>query len=188
MPASATSALSTAASASTVAVRAPEPPAHGKTLRVTSESLRDGAPIDRRHVFTGCGGKNDAPQLSWSGAPKETKSYAITCFDPDAPTGSGYWHWLAFDIPASVTSLDVGAGNDDSPAGGKSGRNDFGLTGYAGPCPPKGDGDHRYIFTVHALDVDSIKGANGEVSGATLNFMMRGHVLATGVLTGKFGH
>lgn len=181
-------ALSTAASASTVAVRAPEPAQHGNTIGVSSQSIREGALIDRKHVFTGCGGKNESPQLSWTGAPKETKSYAITCFDPDAPTGSGYWHWIAFDIPASVTSLDAGAANDDSPAGGKSGRNDFGLTAYAGPCPPKGDGDHRYIFTVHALDVASITGASKETSGASIVFMMRGHVLATGALTGKFGH
>ena len=181
-------ALSTAASASTVAVRAPEPAQHGSTINVSSQSIRDGTPIDRRHVFTGCGGKNESPQLSWTGAPKETKSYAITCFDPDAPTGSGYWHWLAFDIPASVTSLDAGAANGGAPAGGKSGRNDFGLAAYAGPCPPKGDGDHRYIFTVHALDVASITGASKETSGASLIFMMRGHVLATGALTGKFGH
>lgn len=181
-------ALSTAASASTVAVRAPEPAQHGNTISVSSQSIREGAAIDRRHVFTGCAGTNESPQLSWSGAPKETKSYAITCFDPDAPTGSGYWHWLAFDIPASVTSLAAGAGNNDSPAGGKSGRNDFGLTAYAGPCPPKGDGAHRYIFTVHALDVGSISGASKETSGASLIFMMRGHVLATGQLMGKFGH
>ncbi|MFI5229309.1 MAG: YbhB/YbcL family Raf kinase inhibitor-like protein [Gemmatimonadales bacterium] len=182
------SATSTAASASTVAVRAPEPAKHGKALELSSQSLREDAAIDRRHVFTGCGGKNESPQLSWTGAPKETKSYAITCFDPDAPTGSGFWHWVAFDIPASTTLLESGAGNDDSAAGGKSGRNDFGLTAYAGPCPPKGDGDHRYIFRVYALDVASITGAGKDTSGAALNFMMRGHVLATGTLTGRFGH
>jgi hypothetical protein len=169
-------------------VRAPESPKHGKTLEIASQSLREGASIDRRHVFPGCGGKNESPQLTWSRAPAETKSYAITCFDPDAPTGSGFWHWVAFDIPASATSLKAGAGSDDSPGGGKSGRNDFGLNAYAGPCPPQGDGDHRYIFTVHALDVESIKGASKDTSGAALNFMMRGHVLATGTMMGRFGH
>lgn len=180
--------LSTTANASTIPVRAPDAPSHGTTLHVSSESLREGSSIDKRHVFTGCGGKNESPQLSWSGAPSETKSYAITCFDPDAPTGSGYWHWLAFDIPASVTALASGEGNSDSPARGKSARNDYGLTAYGGPCPPKGDGEHRYRFTVYALDVESIKGASKDTSGASLTFMMRGHVLATGSLTATFGH
>lgn len=181
-------ALSTTDTASTIIIRATDAPTRGAALNVSSESFRDGAPIDRRYVFTGCGGKNESPQLSWSGAPAETKSYAITCFDPDAPTGSGYWHWLAFDIPASVTSLAAGDGSSDSPARGKSARNDYGFSSYGGPCPPKGDGDHRYIFTVHALDVESIKGAGKDTSGASLNFMMRGHVLATGKITGTFGH
>ncbi len=180
--------LSTTANASTISVRAPDAPSHGTSLRVSSESLRAGAPIDKRHVFAGCGGENESPQLSWTGAPSETKSYAITCFDPDAPTGSGYWHWLAFDIPASVTSLAAGDGSGDSPARGKSARNDYGFSSYGGPCPPKGDGDHRYIFTVHALDVESIKGASQDTSGASLNFMMRGHVLATGSMEARFGH
>lgn len=181
-------ALSTTASASTVAVRAAEPALHGQTIRVSSQSIREGAPIDRRHVFTGCGGKNELPQLSWSGAPKETKSYAITCFDPDAPTGSGYWHWLAFNIPASVTSLEAGAGKDDSAGGGEGGYSDFGINSYGGPCPPKGHGDHHYTFTVYALDVDKIPGASKKTTGATLIFSMRGHVLATGSITGRFGH
>lgn len=172
----------------TVAVRAPEAPKHGRTMAVTSQSIRDGETIAMDNVFTGCGGKNVAPQLSWTGHPEGTKSFAITCFDPDAPTGSGYWHWLAFDIPASVTSLAAGAGNDASPAGGKSGYSDFGMNSYGGPCPPKGHGLHHYTFTVYALDVPSIQGANDKTTGATLIFMMRGHTLASGSITGTFGH
>lgn len=173
---------STTANATTVTVRAPEPAKLGNTMRVTSESFTDGGDIPMDYVFNGCGGQNKSPQLSWSGAPEGTKSFAITCFDPDAPTGSGYWHWLAFDIPAKTTSFAAGK------AEGKSGRNDYGMSSYGGPCPPKGDGKHRYIFTVFALDVDSIQGASADTSGASVNFMMRGHVLATGTLTGKFGH
>lgn len=179
---------STVSSAATVSVRAPDAPKTTTPLRLTSQSFDDGADVPMPYVFQGCGGKNTAPQLSWTGAPDGTKSYAITCFDPDAPTGSGFWHWLAFDIPASVTSLDEGAGNDDSPKGGKTATNDYGMTGYGGPCPPKGDGKHRYIFTVYALDVDAIEGASGKLHGATLVFMMRGHVLAQGSLTARFGH
>src|SRR5579885_1033439 len=121
--------------ASQVSVRAPEPPQSGTPLTVTSESFTEGSAIPMHNVFTGCGGKNTAPQLAWSGAPAGTKSFAITCFDPDAPTGSGYWHWLAFDIPADVTSLAAGEGNNEKPAGGKSGYSDFGMNSYGGPCP-----------------------------------------------------
>jgi Raf kinase inhibitor-like YbhB/YbcL family protein len=166
-----------------VSVRATDPPKSGESLKVTSTSFGDGAAIPLEHVFTGCGGKNDAPQLSWSGAPAGTKSFAITCFDPDAPTGSGYWHWLAFDIAADAMSLEAGAGNHC-----RSGFNDYGMTGYGGPCPPKGDIPHRYVFTVYALDVDSVQGAGDQTTGATLNFMMRGHLLATGSITGTFAH
>ena len=172
----------------TVSVRAPRPPKTDATLTVTSESFKDGGTIATQYAFNGCGGKNTAPQLSWSGAPSETKSFAITCFDPDAPPGSGYWHWLAFDIPANVTSLNAGAGNDKAPAGGKSGRNDYGMQGYGGPCPPKGDTPHHYHFTVYALDVEKIEGAGGETSGASVVFMMGGHVLAKGTVTGLFSH
>ena len=172
----------------TVSVRAPEPPKSATPLRVTSSSFSEGGKIPMDNVHQWCGGKNNAPQLSWSGAPSGTKSFAITCFDPDAPTGSGYWHWIAFNIPASVTSLDAGAGNGDKPGGGMGGRSDFGSTSYGGPCPPKGHGDHHYTFTVYALDVDKIDGANGETTGASTVFMMRGHLLATGKITGVFGH
>src|SRR3954454_9279938 len=115
-----------ASSFETVPVRAPQRPSQDKALRVTSQSFADGATMDNELVFTGCGGANRSPQLSWTGAPSGAKSFAITCFDPDAPTGSGYWHWLAFDIPSSVTSLAAGDGTDQSPAGGRSGYTDFG--------------------------------------------------------------
>jgi Raf kinase inhibitor-like YbhB/YbcL family protein len=172
----------------TVSVRATEPPKRGASLKVTSGSFNNGDSIPMENVFTGCGGKNTSPQLSWSGAPEGTKSFAITCFDPDAPTGSGYWHWIAFDIPGTVSSLAAGDGNGDAPAGGRGGSSDFGMSSYGGPCPPKNDIPHHYIFTVYALDVDSITGAGERTTGATLNFMMRGHVLASGAITGTFAH
>lgn len=175
-----------ASSFDTVSVRAPETPK--QSMKVASASFDDGGTIGMEFVFTGCGGKNQSPQLSWSGAPAGTKSFAITCFDPDAPTGSGYWHWLAFDIPASVTTLDVGAGTDRAPVGGKSARNDYGFSSYGGPCPPQGDGPHRYIFTVFALAVANLAHASDQTSGASLNFLMRGHLLAAGTLSGTFGH
>jgi Raf kinase inhibitor-like YbhB/YbcL family protein len=177
-----------ASSFDTVSVRAPQAPSQGHAIKVTSASFDDGATIPMDYVFAGCGGKNQSPQLSWSGAPSGTSSFAITCFDPDAPTGSGYWHWLAFDIPSSVAKLDAGAGTDKSPAGGKSALSDYGLSSYGGPCPPKGDEAHRYIFTVYALDVAALPHASAKTSGASLIFLMRGHVLAVGTLTGTFGH
>ena len=178
----------TATSFETVSVRAPQPPAQGNTIKVTSTSFGDGDSIGMDFVFTGCGGKNQSPQLSWSGAPSGTKSFAITCFDPDAPTGSGYWHWLACDIPSSITKVDAGAGTEKSPAGGKSASNDYGLSSYGGPCPPKGDTAHRYIFTVYALDVAALPHATDKTHGATFIFLMRGHVLASGSMTATFGH
>jgi Raf kinase inhibitor-like YbhB/YbcL family protein len=177
-----------ASNAPTVPVRAPEAPKHGNILTVSSKAFAQGASIPLDHAFNGCGGKNISPDLTWTGAPAGTKSFAITCFDPDAPTGSGYGHWIAFDIPASTTSLPEDAGKDIGTVGGHSGTSDFGTRGYGGPCPPKGDGDHRYTFTVYALDVDVVPNAGEGVGGATLIFLMRGHVLATGTLLGRYGH
>ena len=165
-------------------IRIPDPPRGGASLTVTSETFRDGGTIPRECAFDGCGGDNRSPQLAWSGAPAETKSFAVTCFDPDAPTGSGFWHWLLFNVPASVTSVSAG---EPAPSGSTSGRNDYGKSGYGGPCPPAGDGPHRYVFTVYALDVPSIEGIDAGVGGAALVFNMRGHVLAQGTLTGRYG-
>lgn len=171
-----------------VSVRAPKPAKQPGAIRVQSDSITDGQKIDMEFVFTGCGGRNRSPHLSWSGAPAGTKSFAITCFDPVAPTGCGYWHWLAFNIPASVTSLDAGASTDKAPAGGTCGYNDFSAASYCGPCPPKGDIPHRYIFTVYALDVERLEGVDEKTTGATVVFNMAGHVLASGSLSGLFNH
>lgn len=171
----------------TVLVRAPQKP-KGSELTVTSQSFADGGTIGPDFVYTGCGGKNRSPQLGWEGAPAETRSFAITCFDPDAPTGAGYWHWLVCDIPASVNRIEAGAGTGKSPAGGRSGYMDYGISSYGGPCPPAGDGAHRYIFTVYALDVPRLEHVTDGTTGGTFVFQMRGHVLASGSIMGRFGH
>ena len=168
----------------TVSVRAAEPPKGGARLTVTSETFADGGTLPREAAFGGCGGDNRSPQLAWTGAPAGTKSFAVTCFDPDAPTGSGYWHWLTFDVPADTTSLGAGS---PSAKGSTTGRNDYGQSDYGGPCPPPGDGPHRYVFTVYALDVEKIDGIDEGVTGASLVFNMRGHVLAQGSITGRYG-
>jgi len=107
----------------------------------------------------GCNGRNQSPQLSWTSPPAGTKSFAITMHDPDAPTGSGWWHWMVYDIPATVADLPSGAGTPGRggmPTGAKQGLTDFGTTGYGGPCPPIGHGLHRYIITVHALGIEKL--------------------------------
>ena len=107
----------------------------------------------------GCNGENKSPQLEWSNAPGDTKSFAITIYDADAPTGSGYWHWVVYDIPSTVHEIKQGAGSGDrklKPDGAKDGNSDFGVPGYGGPCPPENDKAHTYIFTVYALKVDHL--------------------------------
>ncbi|MFN2459862.1 MAG: YbhB/YbcL family Raf kinase inhibitor-like protein [Candidatus Velthaea sp.] len=135
----------------------------------------------------GCTGDNRSPDLAWSGAPDGTKSYAITMYDPDAPTTVGFWHWILFDVRASETSIAAGAGKKHhQPHGSTLGFTDFGSREYGGPCPPPGDPPHRYQINVYALDVDKL-GADDTTTGAKLMFMMRGHVLAKGTLEGTYG-
>ena len=122
----------------------------------------------------GCDGKNESPQLMWKNAPEGTKSFAVTMYDPDAPTGSGFWHWVVFDIPADVNELVTNAGNvnlDLAPEGAIQSMTDFGRNGFGGPCPPKGHGFHQYIITVHALKTDKLgldKNANPALVGFNL--------------------
>jgi Raf kinase inhibitor-like YbhB/YbcL family protein len=128
----------------------------------------------------GAGGDDCSPQLSWNGFPSETKSFVVTCFDPDAPTASGFWHWAVVDVPASVTSLSSGAGDDVGsglPDPAFQLRNDAGLARYLGAAPPPGHGRHRYLFVVHAVDVESL-GIPRDASNALLGFNLFGRTLA----------
>jgi hypothetical protein len=164
--------------------------AQGK-FTLTSPTLKDGGTIGMDHVFNGfgCSGKNVSPALSWSGAPAGTKSFAVTVYDPDAPTGSGWWHWTVVNIPASAKALPAGAGSTAPkglPAGAVQGRTDFGKPGWGGPCPPAGDKPHRYIFTVWALKAEKLD-LNGEASGAMVGFYVGGSALGKAVMTVMFG-
>ena len=142
---------------------------------VTSADLTDGRPLDELYAHTSVGGKNLSPQLSWSGFPAETRGFVVTCFDPDAPTGSGFWHWVVVNLPVSVTELDRGA--DPLPGGAFAVRNDYGDAGYGGAAPPPGDRPHRYVFAVHALDVDRLE-VGADATPAYVGFNLAFHTLA----------
>ncbi|MBO0846432.1 MAG: YbhB/YbcL family Raf kinase inhibitor-like protein [Nocardioides sp.] len=146
------------------------------TLTVTSTDLRAHRPIPQQ--FWGCTDAGISPQLSWSGAPAGTKSFAVLMFDPDAPTGSGFWHWVAWDIPPDTTSLPTGA---VLPAGSVSGENDNGTLGYTGPCPPVGDLTHHYEITVVALNVATL-GVDATTHPAVIGFLTGHNALAAGQL------
>ncbi|MBO0839906.1 MAG: YbhB/YbcL family Raf kinase inhibitor-like protein [Sciscionella sp.] len=156
------------------------------SFTVESTDVRDGQPLADAQVHAK---GNTSPQLSWHGAPEATKSYVVTCFDPDAPIPSGFWHWVAVNIPASVTSLDTGAGaSDDSlPHGAFHVRNDFGELAFGGAAPPEGDQVHRYFFVVHAVDVDRLD-VDGSATPAVVGFNLAFHTLARAIITGTYQH
>ncbi len=163
------------------------------SFSVASDSFADGAVLAMEHVLSaeygfGCGGGNKSPHLRWSGTPTGTKSFAVTCFDPDAPTGSGFWHWVVVNIPAGTTELKLDAGNPKAgllPEGALQTRTDFGVPGYGGPCPPPGHGPHRYVFTVFAVKEASLP-VNAETSAAIVGFQLHFNTLAKASITGKF--
>ena len=156
---------------------------------VTSTEIKPGARIAQAQVYKGfgCEGGNVSPSLEWTNPPAGTKSFAVTVYDPDAPTGSGWWHWLIFNIPANVRSLSAGAGDPASgkaPPGAVQSRTDFGQPGYGGPCPPKGK-PHRYVFTVFALDAARLA-LPARFGGPDVRKAIEGHVLAQAAITGRY--
>lgn len=160
------------------------------SFHLSSESFQEGQilPAAQRSGRMRAGGADESPQLSWHGAPAETRSYAVTVFDPDAPGRGGYWHWAVLDIPADTTSLPAGAGAEDGallPAGALQLKNDAGFRGYLGAAPPPGHGPHRYIVTVYALDV-ARSGFDAGAAPATLESKLAPHVLGWARLTGIY--
>ena len=160
-------------------------------LTVTSDDLSEGERMPYAQLADSMGmtGGNLSPQLAWSMVPDGTASFAVTCFDPDAPTGSGFWHWVLFDIPASVHELEQGAGSgsmDGLPGEAKHARNDAGFAGYMGAAPPPGHGDHRYVFAVHALGIPTL-GLDETASPAYVGFNLTFNTLARGLLTVEYG-
>jgi Raf kinase inhibitor-like YbhB/YbcL family protein len=159
-------------------------------LVVTSPDIKPGGKISDEqaaNVF-GCTGKNISPAISWSGAPKGTKSFAVSLFDPDAPTGAGFWHWTAFNIPPDTTSLPKNAGDPKAnlmPAGVIQSHSDFGAPGYGGPCPPQGDKPHHYHLEVFAVDVDKLD-ADENATATVVHFNLHYHTLAKGELVGTY--
>lgn len=153
---------------------------------LTSRDLTEGATMSLEHVHTSAGGRNVSPHLEWSGAPPQSQSFAVTCFDPDAPTGCGYWHWSVIDIPAQVSEFarGIGAGDDSLPWGSHA-LTDFGTPEYAGAAPPPGDRAHRYMFVVHAVDVPRL-GVEAGGSPVDVAFTLAFHTLARARLTVTF--
>jgi Raf kinase inhibitor-like YbhB/YbcL family protein len=157
------------------------------SFTVTSDDVADGEPMDDAHAADaryGGKGQSLSPHLRWEGFPPETRSFAVTIYDPDAPTGSGFWHWVLFDIPAGTTELPSGAGSGDKPGlpeGATHARNDVGTLEFVGAFPPAGHGPHRYVIAVHALDVDEL-GPDESASPAFVGFNLGGHTLARAVI------
>ncbi|WP_375479899.1 YbhB/YbcL family Raf kinase inhibitor-like protein [uncultured Jatrophihabitans sp.] len=157
------------------------------TFEVTSADAAHGQPLNKPQVsgVFGAGGDDVSPQLSWSGAPEGTQSYAVTVYDPDAPTASGFWHWAAFNIPASVTELPSGASGAGMPDGAVELKNDGGTVGYIGAAPPPGHGTHHYHVVVHAVDVPSLE-IPAEASPAFLGFNLFSHTLGRARLVAEY--
>lgn len=162
---------------------------------VESDDIADGAPLPRAQYGADAGGDDRSPHLRWSGFPEGTKSFAVTCFDPDAPTGSGFWHWAVTNIPADVTELAAGAGapagspgSEELPASALTLPNELRLAQFVGAGPPEGTGVHRYIFVVHAVDVPALD-LDPQSTPAVLGFNLHFHTLGRAVLaaTGAFG-
>lgn len=159
------------------------------SFTLISTDVQDGQPMTDKHAYEGASenAANTSPQLSWEGFPDGTKSFVVSCFDPDAPTPSGFWHWVLVDLPADVTSLDAGAGAADAKLPGDAFhvRNDWGSKDYGGAFPPDGDRQHRYHFVVHAVDTERL-GVDSDASPAVVAFNLASHTLARAQLVPTF--
>ncbi|GLZ50168.1 hypothetical protein Acsp06_63530 [Actinomycetospora sp. NBRC 106375] len=161
------------------------------TFTLTSTDIADGTPLAAPHtsaIMGVPGGEDRTPQLRWHGFPTATRSFAVTCYDPDAPTGSGFWHWAVADLPADVTELVAGAGDPDGsrlPQGAITLPNDAGIHQYLGAAPPEGHGVHHYYFVVHAVDVPTLGIPRG-ASPAFLGFNLFSHTLARATITAVY--
>ncbi len=160
-------------------------------FKLSSSEIKAGGMIPKSFEFNsfGCSGENKSPALKWSGAPKDTMSFAVTVYDPDAPTGSGWWHWVVINIPADVSELPSNAGALNSttlPKGAMQGRTDYGSAAWGGTCPPQGDKPHHYIFTVYALKTDKLDVA-ADASPALIGFMIHANALAKASFTARYG-
>jgi Raf kinase inhibitor-like YbhB/YbcL family protein len=153
------------------------------SFTVTSTDVTDGQPLDEQYAHPSVGGKNLSPHLAWSGFPEETRGFVVTCFDPDAPTGSGFWHWVAVNLPRTVTELERGV--DPLPGGAFCVRNDYGEAAYGGAAPPPGDRAHRYVFAVHAIDVDALE-VTAAATPAYVGFNLAFHTLARAAIRPTF--
>lgn len=150
-------------------------------MTLESSDLAAGKRMAAAQVFDGfgCTGQNISPNLAWTGAPRSTRSFAVMAFDPDAPTGSGWWHWVVYDVPAATTRLASGASRSTMmPRGAVEARSDFGTNGYGGACPPVGHGVHHYRFTVYALTVDHLP-VDAGATAAMIGFQVKAHALAS---------
>lgn len=167
------------------------PVAQAAEFSLGSPTIAPGSTLTDEQVYAGfgCQGKNRSPALEWQGAPAGTKSFAVTVYDPDAPTGSGWWHWLVYDIPATARGLPAGAGTPDGqglPPGARQGRTDFGTTGFGGACPPVGDQPHRYIFTLYALKTEKLA-VPADATAALIGFMLNADKLAQTSFQATYG-
>jgi Raf kinase inhibitor-like YbhB/YbcL family protein len=158
------------------------------TFTLTSPDFEEGETLPQwaRSGIAGAGGEDRSPTLHWSGAPSGTRSFALSCYDPDAPTGSGWWHWAVYNIPANIVALPQNAGDPDAgllPPGAITLPNELRLERYLGAAPPAGHGEHRYVFTVSALDVERLDIPAGSTP-AILGFQLASHVVARAQLTG----
>lgn len=160
-------------------------------FNLSSPDIKANSTMPKSFEFNGfgCSGENKSPALKWSGAPKETKSFAVTMYDPDAPTGSGWWHWVVIDIPADVTELTANAGAANSttlPKGALQVRSDFGAAAWGGTCPPQGDKPHHYTFTVYALKTDKLD-IPADASAALAGYMIHANMLEKASFIARYG-